>query len=127
MLIIGERINSARPKIRDAIKNRNASFILKEARQQIRAGASFLDVNCAQTQGDELLDVDWVISVIQSEISNASICIDSPNYMAIERALKTYKGNGDLLINSITGETAMIDKLIPLAVKYNAKVVALTM
>ena len=127
MLIIGERINSTRPAIREAIKNRNAAFIVKEAVSQIRAGAHYIDVNCAVTSGDEVQDIDWVVSVIQSEIKDASLCIDSPNYLAIERALNVYKAKGGLIINSITGEESRIKHILPLAKKHKAKVVALTM
>jgi len=127
MLIIGERINSTRTKIHDAIKQRNAAHILKEARSQIAAGAMFVDVNCAVTTGDELQDIDWVISVIQSEIPGVSICIDSPNYMAIEKALKVYSAGGQIFINSITAEDDRMRRIVPLAREYKAKLIALTM
>jgi Methionine synthase I, cobalamin-binding domain len=127
MLIIGERINSTRAHIQEAMKARNSSFIVKEARKQIDSGASFIDVNCAMSLGDEVQDIDWVISVIQSEITDVSICIDSPNYLAIQRALEAYRAKGRLFINSITGEQARIDLIVPLAVKYNTSLIALTM
>jgi 5-methyltetrahydrofolate--homocysteine methyltransferase len=127
MLIIGERINSTRAHIQEAMKSRNAAFIVKEARKQIEAGAGFIDVNCAMSLGDEVQDIDWVISVIQSEIGDVGICIDSPNYLAIQRALEAYRAKGKLFINSITGEQARIDLIVPLAVKYNTGLIALTM
>jgi 5-methyltetrahydrofolate--homocysteine methyltransferase len=127
MLIIGERINSTRAHIQEAMKARNAAFIIKEAKKQIDAGAGFIDINCAMSLGDELQDIDWVISVIQSEIGDVSICIDSPNYLAIKRALETYRAKGELFINSITGEQERIDRIVPLAVKHNTKLIALTM
>ena len=127
MLIIGERINSTRAHIREAMKARNSNFIINEARKQVEAGASFIDVNCAMSLGDEVQDIDWVISVIQSEIGDVSICIDSPNYLAIQRALEAYRAKGRLFINSITGEQARIDLIVPLAVKYNTGLIALTM
>lgn len=127
MIIIGERINSTRAHIQEAIKNRNSAYIIKEATAQMDAGAHFIDVNCAMSLGDEIQDVDWVISVIQSEIKGASICIDSPNYLAIERAVHVYKAIGEIFINSITGEDARIKNIIPLAIKRNANVIALTM
>lgn len=127
MLIIGERINSTRAHIRDAMKARNSSLIVREARKQIEAGALFIDVNCAMSGGDEVQDIDWVISVIQSEIGDVSICIDSPNYLAIKRALEAYRAKGKLFVNSITGERSRIDLIVPLAVKYKAGLIALTM
>ncbi|MDD5174593.1 MAG: dihydropteroate synthase [Candidatus Omnitrophica bacterium] len=127
MLIIGERINYTRAHIQEAIKARNSGFLVKEARRQIDAGAGYIDVNCAMSLGDEVQDIDWVVSVIQSEIGDVSICIDSPNYLAIKRALEAYRAKGRLFINSITGEGSRIDLIVPLAVKYNTALIALTM
>lgn len=127
MLIIGERINSTRARIQEAIKARNAAFIIEEAKKQVGSGADFVDINCAMSLGDEVQDMDWVISVIQSEIKDVSICIDSPNYLAIQKALETYRAKGALFINSITGEQNRIDKIVPLAVKHDTKLIALTM
>lgn len=127
MLIIGERINSTRAHIQEAMKNKNADFILKEAKKQLDAGANFLDINCAMSLGDEIQDIDWMISIIQSEIKDFSICIDSPSHLAIERALKVYKATGSIFINSITGEDTRIEHIVPMAVKHNTKLIALTM
>lgn len=127
MLIIGERINSTRPKIQEAIRSRNASYIVREAASQLKAGAGYIDINCAVTSGDELQDMDWAISVLQSELPDISICVDSPNYLAIERALKVYKAKGAIFINSITGEEERIAKITPLAIRYSASLIALTM
>lgn len=127
MLIVGERINSTRTSVRNAISARNANFILKEARSQLEAGATYIDINCAVTSGDETQDIDWVLGVIQNGIKDVNICIDSPNCLAITRALDVYNAKGDIVINSITGEEPRIDDILPLAVKHNAKLIALTM
>ena len=127
MLIVGERINSTRNKIQEAIGKRDSAFIVKEASRQLSAGAAFIDVNCAVTSGDELQDMEWVLSVLQSELPDISISIDSPSHLAIDRAIKAYKAKGALMINSITAEGSRIDSILPLALKANAKLIALTM
>ena len=127
MLIVGERINSTRENIREAIGKRDRAFIIKEVSKQIAAGATFVDINCAVTSGDEVEDIDWVLGVIQSELADVSISIDSPNYLAIERAIKVYNAKSGLMINSITAEDRRIDDILPLALKADAKLIALTM
>ena len=127
MLIIGERINSTKQAVKDAITSRDTAFISGMARAQTEAGSDYIDVNCAVTSGNELQDMDWVLSVIQSEVKDVNICIDSPNYLAIEAALKAYHSGGDLIINSISGDEARIKSILPLAIKYNTKLIALTM
>ena len=127
MLIVGERINSTREKIHEAIAKRDAAFIVKEASRQLSAGAAFIDINCAVTSGDELEDMEWVLGAIQSELPDISISIDSPNRHAVEMAAKAYKAKGGLMINSITAEDSRIDSILPLAIKADAKLIALTM
>lgn len=127
MIIIGERINSTREKIGSALKSHDLAAILKAAHEQIDAGAAFIDLNCAMSMESEIQDMDWAVSAIQSDIKDVSLCIDSPHYLAIERACKVYTGTGELMINSITGEQARIDHILPLILKYRAKVIALTM
>ncbi|MFA6079596.1 MAG: dihydropteroate synthase [Candidatus Omnitrophota bacterium] len=127
MFIIGEKINSTRSSIKEMFKTRNAGLILNLVRSQLAAGASAIDVNCAVTTGSELEDMDWVISVLQSEIPDINLCIDSPNFLALEKGLSAYKGKGELIINSITGEESRIKNILPLALKYGAKLIALTM
>lgn len=127
MLIIGERINSTGKRVREAIRARDEAFIVKEAKDQIAAGAGYVDVNCAVTSGDELQDIDWAVNVIQDAIPDVRICIDSPNYLAIERALKTYRASGSVIINSITAEDERLRRIVPLAVAYKTGLIALTM
>jgi cobalamin-dependent methionine synthase I len=127
MLIVGERINSTRSSIKEIIKTRNSTLLIKEVKSQIEAGAQYVDLNCAVTSGNELQDMDWALGVIHGDVKDASICLDSPNYLALEKGLSAYKGTGDLIINSTTGEEERMRTVIPLAVKYNAKLVALAM
>jgi 5-methyltetrahydrofolate--homocysteine methyltransferase len=127
MLIVGERINSTKEKIKEAISARDSSFIANTARAQTEAGADYIDVNCAVTSGSELQDMDWSLSVIQSEVTDVNICIDSPSYLAIEAALKAYRSKGSLMINSISGDEARVKAILPFALKYNTKLIALTM
>jgi 5-methyltetrahydrofolate--homocysteine methyltransferase len=127
MFIIGERINSTRPKIQAAILSRDADSIVNEAKSQFDAGAAILDVNCAMGLDKEADDMEWVIGVIQNALPAAGICIDSPNHFAIEKALEAYKGKGEVFINSITAEPERIGRILPLAVKYKANLIALVM
>jgi len=127
MIIIGERINSTREKVREAISSHDAAFIIKEASTQLKAGAHYIDLNCAVTSGDEVRDIEWVVNTVQDAIPDVNICVDSPNHLAIERALAAYRGKGGLLINSITLDDSRIKNILPLALRYNTKLVALTM
>lgn len=122
MLIIGEKLNSTIPKVREAIHNKDKEYIQELARKQVEAGADYLDVNTAME--DELNDMQWVIDCIK-EVVDISICIDSTNPEAIKRGLKACNGK-NTMINSITMEKERLEGILPLALEYNSPLIALT-
>ena len=124
MLIVGERINSSRKEILEAIKARDTRFIQDEVKRQLNYGADALDVNAAMSREREADDMEWLVNVIQ-EVTDVPLCIDSPNPEAIKRALSVHKGKA--MVNSVTAEKKRINEIIPLVKQYHASVVALTM
>ncbi len=124
MIIIGERINSTRKPITAALEARDADHILNEARRQWEAGAAYLDVNTAMMRTAEAEVMTWVIELIQDELPEALVAIDSANPAAVEAGFKAHKGRP--LLNSINGEKERMDALMPLIQEYNPRVIGLT-
>ena len=122
MLIIGEKLNSSIPLVREAIHNKNTAFIQELAASQAKAGAQVLDVNTALE--NEVEDMEWVIRTVQ-EVVDIPICIDSTNPGAIKSGLRTVKGNA--MINSISMESARLQEILPLVLESGFPVIALTM
>ncbi len=124
MIVIGERINSTRKRIKPAVVERDADFIKEEARLQAEAGASYIDVNAgALTEGEEDA-LCWLVETVQSEV-DLPCSLDSPRFSAIEAAIKVHKGNA--LINSVICTDEATDRLLPLIAEYNASAIALCM
>jgi 5-methyltetrahydrofolate--homocysteine methyltransferase len=124
MLIVGERINTTRKRIRKAVADRDAAFIKKEARKQADAGATYIDVNAGTSVADEVDDLQWLVQTVQSEV-DLPLCVDSANPEAQAEALKLHQGRP--LINSVSAEEGRIERFLPLITEYDALVVALTM
>jgi len=124
MLVVGERINSSRKGIEPAIRERDAEFIVKEAKDQIEAGAHVIDVNAATLMEKELESLTWAIQLIQDSL-DVPICIDTPNPRAVEKVLPLCKGKA--MVNSITAETERYAKLIGFIQQYKPNVVGLCM
>ena len=122
MLIVGERINSSRKTINQAIKDRNAEFIRGEARAQAEAGAHYIDINAGSFMEHEADYLCWLAEVVQ-EVTELPLCIDSPNSLAVTAALKLVKRPP--LINSVSLEEKRLAEIMPLVTEYGAKVVAL--
>ncbi len=125
MIIIGERINSSRKPIYEAVHSRDASTLQMEARMQVEAGAHYIDCNVAAVGvEEEPSTLAWAVKAIQEAV-DAPICIDSPNPIAIAEALKVHRGRA--LINSITAERMKLSMLLPIVVEHNSRVICLCM
>ena len=124
MLVVGERINSSRKGIEPAVRDRDAEFIMREARDQVDAGAHVIDVNTATLMDDEVESLKWAVQLIEDSVG-VPICIDSPNPMAVTEVLPLCKGKA--MINSITAEAERYAKLIPLIQEHKPNVVGLCM
>lgn len=123
MFIIGELINGMYQNIGKAIKSKDKGLIQKVALGQIKSGADALDVNCGPASRDPVNDIKWLVSCIE-EVTDKMLCIDSSKPQVIESALSVMKNRA--VINSTTADTEKMEKLIPLAKKYSAKLIGLT-
>jgi 5-methyltetrahydrofolate corrinoid/iron sulfur protein methyltransferase len=121
MLIIGERINSSRKRMAEAIRSRDAEFIRDEALNQIRAGSDYIDINAGSLE-DEEDSVKWMVDTLQPVIEKP-LCLDSADPKVIKAVLPLVEKTP--MINSISLEAARLDSLIPLILERKAKVVAL--
>lgn len=123
MFIIGELINGMYKNIGKAIKEKDKSVIQKCALDQIKAGADALDVNCGPASANPVSDIQWLVQTIQ-EVTNKPLSIDSSKPQVIEAGLKTVKGKA--IINSTTADMEKLNTLVPMAKKYNATLIGLT-
>ena len=123
--MIGERINpTARKKLAQGLRDGNLDMIEKEAELQAEAGAHILDVNVGTHGIDEVQVMADVLTLLQQTVS-IPLCLDSTKPDVLETALKLYQGKA--LINSVNGEEASMKNILPLAKRYGAAVVALTL
>lgn len=123
--VIGERINpTGKKRFKTAILENDMDYILKQAIEQIEAGADILDVNVGLPEIDEEKLMESTIKELQG-IVDVPLQIDSPKKNVIERALRVY--NGKPIVNSVNGEDKILDSILPLVKKYGAAVVGLTL
>ncbi|KGK87834.1 methyltetrahydrofolate:corrinoid methyltransferase [Desulfosporosinus sp. HMP52] len=125
MLIIGEKLNSAIPSVRQLINDKDAAAIQDLALKQAAAGADYLDLNTAQ--GDEIVNMEWLVRTVQ-DVTDTPLCLDSTSASVIKKGLETVKGDkSKVLINSISLEKNRIEEVLPLVLEYQCPVVGLTL
>ena len=122
MILIGESINIMSKTLGPALKERNPGPIQEMARDEIKGGIDYLDLNIgpARRGGDELMK--WVVNTVQ-EVTNIPLSLDTTNPVATEAGLKACKGRA--LINSISLQPDRLQAGLPLAKNYNADMIGL--
>lgn len=123
--LIGERLNPTGKKLlREAIKKNDLDYILKEAIAQKEEGAHILDVNMGLPDIDEPAMLMKMIKEVQAVV-DVPLQIDSSDYEAIEKAARIY--NGKPLINSVNAKPESLAAVLPIAKKYGAAILGLTL
>jgi len=123
-VVIGERINTSRKKLQEAVINKDYVYIQDDVKKQQAAGATFIDVNAGARIGHEKADMEWLLEVIQ-EVVTIPLCLDSPDPEVLEMAYGMVKDRP--MINSISLEKERYDAMVPFLRGKDCSVVALCM
>ena len=124
MIIVGEKINTSRKSIEEAVEKRDEAFIANVARDQANAGAHYIDVNAGTFVNQEIDCLCWLVETVQNAV-DLPLCLDSPDPKALSEAIKRHKG--EPMINSISLEEDRFRSLLPIVTAQPCHVVALCM
>jgi cobalamin-dependent methionine synthase I len=107
-----------------AMKERNPGPVQEMAKEEMAAGAHYLDLNIgpARKDGEELMP--WVVETVQA-VTDAPLCLDTTNTNAMAAGFKVVKNKVDALMNSISAQPERMEKLIPVAAEAGCNVIAL--
>ncbi|MEE8495508.1 MAG: dihydropteroate synthase, partial [Xanthomonadales bacterium] len=106
----------------EEMKRGDFSRVEADVIAQVAAGASVLDVNAGIPLADEPALLAQIIRLVQS-LTDTPLSIDSSVVEALEAGLEAYQGKA--LLNSVTGEEGRLERVLPLAKKHGAAVVAI--
>ncbi len=122
--VIGERLNpTGKKRFANALQTKDMSYILGQALEQVSAGAHILDLNVGVPGLEEAPLMAEMVKAIQGVVS-VPLQIDSSHIDALEAGLRVY--NGKAILNSVNGEEENLAKILPIAKKYGAVVLGLT-
>ena len=124
-VLIGERINpTGKKRLAEALRAGDLSVVREEALAQVAAGADILDVNVGATGVDEVEMLPLAVKAV-SEVVDVPLCIDSRKIKALAAALAVCPGRP--IVNSVTGEEASLQEVLPLVKEYGLPVIGLTL
>ena len=123
--VIGERINpTGKKRFAQALREKDFEYIAAQAIEQQEAGAQILDVNVGLPGIDEVEMMRKAVAAI-SAVCSLPLQIDSSDPAAIEAGLRAAPGK--CLINSVSAKEESLKAILPLARKYGAALVGLTL
>jgi len=124
-VIIGERINpTGKKKFKQALRDNDIEYILREGLRQEDGGAHILDVNVGLPEIDEPAMMAAVVQKLQGVLA-LPLQIDTTDAEALERGMRIY--NGKSMVNSVNGKKESIETVFPLVRKYGGVVVGLVL
>jgi 5-methyltetrahydrofolate--homocysteine methyltransferase len=123
--LIGEKINpTGRKKLAQALRDLDLEYVRELARRQAAAGANLLDVNVGVPGLDDVAVLPQVVQAVAAEV-DLPLCIDTASPAALAAALPVAPGKP--LVNSVNGEEASLESVLPLVRDRGAAVIGLTM
>ena len=125
-LIIGERIHVISPQIKEALQTRDAAPIIARGKEQLDAGADYLDVNIGPAERDGVDIMKWIVPEMQAALDNAPLVLDTVNQDAIRAGLEVYNPvKGRAIVNSADAGERLSN--IDLAAEFGCIVIGLLM
>ena len=122
-VVIGERINPTGKKLfKEALRNNDIDYVIKEGLAQQDKGAHILDVNVGLP---EINEVKWLKDAVYNlqSVLPLPLQLDSSDPLALEAAMRIY--NGKPMVNSVNGKASSMKEVFPLVKKYGGVVVCL--
>jgi len=124
MLIVGERINTSRKGVNEAVEKRDAAYITVDVHKQAQAGANYIDVNAGSRIGSEMEDMNWLVEVVEAAVE-VPLSLDSPDPNVLLALAK--KAKKKPMINSTTAEKPRFESMKAVMQQRECEVVALCM
>jgi 5-methyltetrahydrofolate--homocysteine methyltransferase len=125
--MIGERVNTqGSRKVKQLILDEDYDAVVPIAIQQVEAGAHMLDVCVALTErADEAEQMKALVKKLSLAVE-APLIIDVTEPAVAEAALSVYPGRAIINGNNLENGRERIDQIMPIARKYGAGVLSMT-
>lgn len=125
LYMIGERINpTGKKELKESLLAGSCTVVRRYATEQELAGADVLDINVGAAGVDAKVMLPEAIKALIG-VTDCPLVIDTTDPVALEQALRIYPGKA--LINSVNGDPESYEAVLPLAKKYGAALVVLTL
>ncbi len=126
MKLISENLHIISKNTKEAVKNRDESYIKRLLERQISAKPDWIDLNIGPARGAFAGTMEWLVN-IACEMTEIPLSLDTTNLGEIEAGLKLAKNPEKWIINSTSADSERLSQTAELAKSYDTGLIALTM
>ena len=127
MSLIGENIHIISPSVKQAIIERDGSFILDLVRRQVDCGVKIIDLNIGPAKGSLEGSMRWLIELVQDNIAGVNFSLDTTSFTELKSGFEVLKNPSIAFLNSTSAVPERLQNTVELAAKYGSNLVALTL
>ena len=122
---IGERLNPTnKPKLQQAYDRGDWSYVQRDARRQVAAGARVIDVNTGDPHHDiERRNMQDAVKAVQEAV-DVPVSVDSYTVDVLLAGLEVAEGRP--LVNSVPFEAEYMDELLPAIAEHDAAMIGMS-
>lgn len=126
MKLISENLHIISKSTKEAVLNRDETFIRNLLQRQIDTNPNWIDLNIGPARGAFAGTMKWLVNIVQ-DMTDIPISFDSTNVEEVKVGLSMVKSPQYCLINSTSADTGRLEKVSDLVVEYDCSMIALTM
>ena len=121
MILIGENIHIISKSVREALENRDESFVKELIRTQ--ENMDYIDLNVGPAKGS----MSGVLPWLTAQAEGLNISFDTTNTEEMRAGLEAYTNNAPAFINSTSKDEPRLEKMTDLAAEFDCNIIALTL
>ena len=120
MQIVADNLHVIHPAIDEAVKRLDPEPIEQWVHRCLRAGAQAIDINSGPLPSQPQKRFAFLVETVQ-EICSLPLVLDTTNPQALDAGLAVR--NGPSIINGFSMEPQKLDRILPLATKYDVDII----
>ena len=125
-MLIGENLHIISKRTKEAIMERDESYVLDNIKKQYENGVKTIDLNIGPAKGKVEGSLKWLIELIGQKY-DVDFSLDTTNISEMKEGFSTLKNPENAFLNSSSADDEKLNITTEIASKYNSNLIALTM
>ena len=126
MKLISENLHIISKSTKEAVLNRDETFIRNLISKQIQTNPDWIDLNIGPARGAFAGTMEWLVS-IATDLTDIPLSLDSTNADEIQKGLSLAKAPEKWIINSTNADEERLNRVSDIAADFGCNLIALTM